>query len=35
MDNKQGSRIVGGNSNYGRKKSDFYPTPPRSYYSFD
>lgn len=30
MDNKQGSRIVGGNSNYGRKKSDFYLTPPEA-----
>lgn len=30
MDNRQGSRIVGGNSNYGRKKSDFYPTPPEA-----
>lgn len=23
-----GSRIAGGNSDYGRNQSDFYPTPP-------
>lgn len=28
MDNKQASRIVGGNGATGRRKSDLYPTPP-------
>lgn len=28
MTNVQASRISGGNSEYGRNKSDFYPTPP-------
>lgn len=28
MDNKQASRIVGGNPAQGRRESDFYPTPP-------
>lgn len=30
MDNKQASRITGGNSEYGRVASDFYPTPPEA-----
>lgn len=30
MDDKLGSRIVGGNSAYGRAESDFYPTPPEA-----
>lgn len=30
MDRLQGSRITGGNTNYGRAKSDLYPTPPEA-----
>lgn len=30
MDRLQASRVNGGNSSYGRRESDFYPTPPEA-----